>query len=131
MPDPALTAAAPSGAQQNSTVTVVKQAFQMEVFDKRVFKIESWITRLERAFLIFGIERQLWLTYLLHYIGIEAYDILADEMGCSPDDSSYVVAVAKLSSLLKIKKLILKLTRVQKILLFRRKCLMTLILNVI
>lgn len=72
--------------------------FQMEIFDKRLFKWDTWISRLERSFLIYGINESMKLTYLLHYIGIEAYDVLADEMGSKPDDSTYEIVCKKLKA---------------------------------
>lgn len=72
-------------------------SFAIEAFDPATTTWKRWVQRLQGAFLIFGIEQEARVPFLLHYVGPTAFDVLCDRL--DPDDpfsQSYEALVQKL-----------------------------------
>ncbi|XP_029670911.1 uncharacterized protein LOC115240079 isoform X2 [Formica exsecta] len=71
--------------------------FAVEAFDPNVSTWKRWLQRLQGAFLVFGIEGNARVPYLLHYVGPTTFDILCDRL--DPEDpfgQTYEILVQKL-----------------------------------
>ncbi|XP_058456730.1 uncharacterized protein K02A2.6-like [Malaya genurostris] len=75
-------AGGPAGGTVAAAAT--PSTFAIEPFDKNKSKWSRWVKRFERALEIFGIGRPKRKSMLLHFMGIETYNVLCDHL--SPDD---------------------------------------------
>nr|CAI5857665.1 unnamed protein product [Callosobruchus analis] len=70
---------------------ITTSSFTLETFNIAETKWSRWVKRLEVAFCVFNVPDDLKLvTYLLHFMGPEAYDTLCDKLAPnSPEDRAY------------------------------------------
>lgn len=81
MANPTNVAAAAAG---NAAGAGIPPTFNFEPFDRTKTKWGRWVKRLEGAMRLFGVNNNVMQSVLLHYMGSETYNILADNV--SPDE---------------------------------------------
>lgn len=63
-----------------STKPAILGSFAIKAFDPNATTWKRWLQRLQGSFLVFGIEAEARVPYLLHYVGPAAFDILCDRL---------------------------------------------------
>jgi len=63
------------GATSNS-FTAVPTTFTIDGFEPRKHRWNRWIQHMEGSFKVFGVGEDLQEQYVLHYIGMEAYNYI-------------------------------------------------------
>ncbi|CAL1677426.1 unnamed protein product [Lasius platythorax] len=80
-----------------STKPAILGSFAIEEFDPNATTWKRWLQRLQGSFLVFGIEAEARVPYLLHYVGPAAFDILCDRLDpADPFTQPYDAIVQKL-----------------------------------
>lgn len=84
----------------NTTTTTTAASaplIAMESFDKKKLKWSRWVDRFELMLSVSGIPEQKKLTFLLHYMGQDAYNTVCDKLAPEkPSDSNYETVVETL-----------------------------------
>ncbi|XP_071626494.1 uncharacterized protein [Temnothorax longispinosus] len=84
-------------ALQPARESAIPGSFAIEAFDPSSSTWKRWVQRLQGSFLIFGIEDNARVPYLLHYVGASAFDVLCDRLDpIDPFSQPYDVLVQKL-----------------------------------
>lgn len=77
----------------------IPPTFAFEPFDKTKTKWCRWVKRLEGAMRLFGVNEDVKQCVLLHYMGSETYNILADNLSpAEPEEQTYQQIVTVLGS---------------------------------
>lgn len=84
--------------QKVAQVTAIPNSLTIEPFDARITTWRRWLQRLQGAFMIFKIQNEERVTYLLHYVGPAAFDVLCDRL--DPEDP-FLQAFERLTEILK------------------------------
>lgn len=73
-----------AGSYERPRAPATPSSLTIEAFDAGVTTWRRWLQRLQGAFIIFKIQGEDRVPYLLHYVGAAAFDILCDRL--DPDD---------------------------------------------
>ncbi|XP_058828320.1 uncharacterized protein K02A2.6-like [Topomyia yanbarensis] len=77
----------------------VPTSFKIDPFDRHKMKWSRWVERLEGAFVLFGVQNEVRLYMLLHYMGGETYDIISDKLAPErPQQQTYDAIVRLLEA---------------------------------